>query len=71
MIDLESRFFERAHPDTEKMVDYGFRKTAEGYRYSVDILDQEFLVDLLVSFSGELQGNNSVWREYHSCSERL
>ena len=57
MIDLESRFFERAHPDTEEMVDYGFRKTAEGYRYSVDILNQEFRVDLLVSFSGELQGN--------------
>ena len=56
VIDLESKYFERAHSDAQKLMAYGFQKTLEGYRYSVDILDKEFRVELLVPFAGKLQG---------------
>jgi predicted DNA-binding protein (MmcQ/YjbR family) len=56
MIDLESKIFERSHVDVQRLLEYGFQQTSEGYRYSVDILDKEFRVELSVSIAGKLQG---------------
>lgn len=56
MIDLESKFFERSHADVQRLLEYGFQKTTKGYHYRRDILEQEFRVDLLISFDGKLQG---------------
>ena len=56
MIDLESKVFERSHLDIQRLLAYGFKKTAQGYRYRVDILDKEFRVELFLSFSGQLHG---------------
>ena len=56
MIDLESKFFARSHPDFQKLIPYGFQKFQEGYRYSVNILGQEFRVEICISFDGILQG---------------
>jgi len=56
MIDLESKYFVRAHPDFQKLTAYGFQKTMSGYRYHVDILDKEFRVEICISFAGKVQG---------------
>ena len=56
MIDLESKVFERAHLDGQKLLGYGFQKVSDGYCYSVDIMDKEFRVELFVSFSGMVHG---------------
>lgn len=56
MIDLESKFFARAHADVQKLLDYGFQKTTEGYCYRTDILDKEFQAEIFVTLAGKLQG---------------
>lgn len=67
MMDLESKIFERAHPDFNRFLNYGFRKRQDGYSCLINILQGEFCVELSISFTGLVRGKifeNYTGEEY-------
>jgi predicted DNA-binding protein (MmcQ/YjbR family) len=69
MIDLESKIFERSHIDYNKLVEYGFLKDDTGYRYTTDMLANEFRTEIVISPDGLVSGKvyeNQTGEEYHN-----
>lgn len=49
--------FQRKKVNTEKLLTYGFEQTGEGYRYSTEILDRQFLLHIDISPVGAVETN--------------
>ncbi|MBQ9698836.1 MAG: MmcQ/YjbR family DNA-binding protein [Acidaminococcaceae bacterium] len=53
-MNIEEKVFRRKRPDTDKMLQYGFQKAEEGFRYETEFMNGEFRAVLLLDRYGTL-----------------
>ena len=64
---IEEKIFKKARLDSNKIVEYGFKKEKKGYTYSKNIMNNAFRVDILVNQEGLVQGkiyDLNMYEEY-------
>ena len=53
---MEEKIFKRRRPVRERLLQYGFRETADGLHYETEFMDREFRAVLLLDKQGSLTG---------------
>ena len=58
-MNIEKEIFKRGKIDYQKLIQYGFKKDNEIYKYSVNFMNDKFRADITININGQVTGK--VW----------
>ena len=58
---IEEEIFKRTKVDFDKLLRYGFKMDKSLYKYSKNIIDNSFRIDVEIDKNGIVSGKRKIW----------